>query len=252
MNKVHNPLNGPAPELQVDLSLDPSLDQVSIIVVHRNQPDFLNICLQSIAVTSLNNNFELIVIDNQSTQKEAIDFLNDLQTHGSEIKVIRNKENVWWSKAANQGAKAASKTSKYLIFLHADVVILNPAWIDLLISVSEAKQGAGLVGVSMNSYMMDNQKVDFIDEWCMLVSRDCYNDVGGFSEDLPLVGSAFVFTLAAQIAEHNPQVIANNLAHHYATFGIDRSSFEELTEIAMKEIPKQIRDLPTKVKKKKK
>jgi hypothetical protein len=36
---------------------------VSIIVVHRDRPEYLNICLQSIVVTSCNNNYEIIEID---------------------------------------------------------------------------------------------------------------------------------------------------------------------------------------------
>jgi glycosyltransferase involved in cell wall biosynthesis len=45
---------------------DGSDEQVSIIVVHKDTPEYLNICLQSIAVTSVNNNYEVIVVDNGS------------------------------------------------------------------------------------------------------------------------------------------------------------------------------------------
>jgi len=38
-------------------------EQVSIIIVHKDKPEYLNICLQSIAVTSVNNNYEIIVVD---------------------------------------------------------------------------------------------------------------------------------------------------------------------------------------------
>src|SRR5579859_3521012 len=152
----YSPLEGERPEHTFNLLQDGSNEQISIIVVHKDRPEYLNICLQSIAVTSLNNNYEIIVVDNNSTLKDAVDFLDDLEQ--GECKIIRNKENFWWSKAANQGARAADKRSKYFIFMHSDVVVLNPAWIDLMINVSES-QDSGMVGVSMHSYHMENQKI---------------------------------------------------------------------------------------------
>lgn len=243
----HSPLEGDGPSDISFSMLDGTEEQVSIIVVHHDRPEYLNICLQSIAVTSLNNNYEIIVVDNGSTIKDAVDFLDDLEEQG-ECKVIRNKENLWWSKAANQGAKAADKRSKYLIFMHADVVVVNPAWIDLLINVSES-QDSGLVGVSMHSYYMDKQKIDFIEEWCMLVTRECWQDCGPFVEELPMIGAPFLFTMSAQYADHRPQVIRNPVVHHYAIFGMDVNDFEKFSESCLTILPQQLRTLQTRVKK---
>src|SRR5688572_28565532 len=176
---AHNPLEGSRPELTINLH-DGSEEQVSIIIVHKDRPEYLNICLQSIAVTSFNNNYEIIVVDNGSG-KESQDFLDDIK---DEVKVIRNEKNLYWGPAASKGVAAADKNSKYFIFLHCDVVVLNPAWIDLLVNVSES-QGAGMVGVELQSYYMQNQKVDFIQEWCLLMTRDCWKDIGPFPETLP-------------------------------------------------------------------
>lgn len=236
-NPPHNPLEGAQPELTINLH-DGSEEQVSIIVVHRDRPEYLNICLQSIAVTSLNNNYEIIVVDNGSGQ-DSQDFLDDIQ---GEVKVIRNEKNEWWSKAVNQGIKAADKNSKYYIVMHCDVVVLNPAWLDLLINVSES-QDAGLVGVDMGSYYMQNQKVDFIQDWCCLITRDCYKACGPFPEELPQVGGAFVFTMAAQQKGFKPQIIKNPIVHHYRIFSLDFNQFEKFNEGAMSTIPRLMRDI---------
>ena len=82
------------------------------------------------------------MVDNGSG-KESQDFLDDIQ---GEVKVVRNEKNMYWSAACNKGVQAADKNSKYYIFLHCDVVVLNPAWMDLLINVSEA-QHSGFVGI---------------------------------------------------------------------------------------------------------
>jgi GT2 family glycosyltransferase len=239
---AHGPLEGPRPELTINLH-DGSEERVSIIVVHRDRPEYLNICLQSIAVTSLNNNYEIIVVDNGSG-KDTQDFLDDIE---GEVKVIRNETNVWWSKAANQGAKAADKDSKYLIFLHCDTVVLNPAWIDLLINVSES-QDSGLVGVEMGSYFMSNQRVDFIQDWCVLLTRECFKEAGPFPEELPQVGASFILTMNAQAKGYKPQVIRNPILHHYKAFALDFNDYERFQEQATVTIPTLMRHLQTQTK----
>lgn len=235
----HNPLEGERPEMVFNLH-DGSDEQVSIIIVHKDRPEYLNICLQSIAVTSFNNSYEIIVVDNGSGQ-ESQSFLDDIE---GEVKVIRNEKNLYWGPAANKGAAAADKNSKYLIFLHCDVVVLNPAWIDLLVNVSES-QGAGMVGVELQSYFMQNQKVDFIQEWCLLMTKDCWRDIGPFPESLPQIGTSFIMTMKAQQRGYKPQVMKNPICHHYRIFSLDINEYERLTEQAMVNIPKLMRELQT-------
>ena len=235
----HNPLEGERPEIVFNLH-DGSDEQVSIIIVHRDKPEYLNICLQSIAVTSSNNNYEIIVVDNGSG-KEGQDFLDDIQ---DEVKVIRNEKNLYWGPAASKGVAAANKGSKYLLFMHCDVVVLNPAWMDLLINVSES-QGAGMVGVELQSYYMQNQKVDFIQEWCLLMTKDCWKDIGPFPETLPQVGTSFLMTMKAQQRGYKPQVMRNPICHHYRIFSLDINEYERLTEKAMTEIPRLMREMQT-------
>jgi GT2 family glycosyltransferase len=233
----HNPLEGERPDLVMKLH-DGSQEQVSIIVVHRDRPEYLNICLQSIAILSLNNNYEIIVVDNGSGQ-DTQDFLSEIE---GEVKVIRNKKNLYWSEAANKGAAAANPDSKYLVFLHCDVVILNPAWLDLLINVSLSTD-TGLVGLDMQSYYLQNQKIDFVREWCMLVSRECWKKAGPFDERLPQIGPAFIFTMKSQRVGQKPQVMKNPIAHHYGIFALDISEHERLVEQAMANIPKILREI---------
>lgn len=232
----HNPLEGERPELSINLQGN-SEEQVSIIIVHKDRPEYLNICLQSIAVTSMNNNYEIIVVDNNSNQ-DSQDFLEDIK---DEVTVVKNKENLFWSAAANKGAEKAHKNSKYLIFMHCDVVITNPAWIDLLINVSESSN-SGLVGLELQSYYLQNQKVNFVQEWLCLVTRDCWEKCGPFDERLPQVGSPFIFTVEAQTQGYKPQVMKNIIAHHYRIFSLDINEYERIIEKAMVTIPQIMRE----------
>jgi glycosyltransferase involved in cell wall biosynthesis len=230
MTQPHNPLESPAgkPSLTVNLH-DGSNEQVSIIVIHHNQPSFLNICLQSVYAMSNLNNYELIVVDNASNQ-ESQEYLNVIEEEG--IKVIRNEKNFYWSKAANQGMAVADPNSKYFIFLHADTVILDPAWIDVMINLSEGRS-AGLVGTSLHSYYIQKQQVNFVQEYCMLITKNCWEDIGPWPEELPFVGMSFIMTLRAQYKGHNPQAIGNTIVHHYKSFIMEPSEYERMCEQAM-------------------
>ena len=234
---AYNPLEGNRPELSVKLH-ESSNEHISIIIVHKDRPEYLNMCIQSITLTSFNNNYEIIVVDNGSG-KETQDFLDDIE---KEVKVVRNGKNLYWSMAANKGVQAADKNSKYFIFMHCDVVVLNPAWIDLLFNVSDA-QGSGFVGIDTQTYMLGNQRVDFLQEHVLLITRECWNDIGPWPEKLPQIGGSFVLTLRAQNRGHKPQIMKNQIVHHYRIFSLDISEFERLTEQAMSEIPKLMSDV---------
>jgi|GEM_PF-3799584 glycosyltransferase involved in cell wall biosynthesis len=232
----HNPLEGERPEMTINLH-DGSEEQISIVVVHRDRPEYLNICLQSIAVTSFNNNYEIIVVDNGS-DNDSQDFLDDID---GEVKVVKNDKNLYWSEACNIGYQNASKDSKYIVFMHCDVVVTNPAWLDLLVNVCES-QNAGIVGVELQSYYMQQQKVDFVQEWLMMATRECWEAVGPWPEHLPQVGPAFIVTVKAQHKGYKPQIMRNPIAHHYRIFSLDINEYERLTESAMVTIPQLLKD----------
>lgn len=230
-----NPLETPngRPELVIDLN-DGTQEQISIIVVHHERPEYLNICLQSIHCCSHLHNYEVIVVDNGSG-KETQEYLDVLEEEG--FKIVRNRENKYWSAACNQGVAIADPNSKYFIFLHADTVVLEPSWLDVLVGISTG-HGAGIVGVELGHYFITKQRVDFIQEWCMLVSRACWDDVGPWPEELPLIANAFIMTFRAQMAGHKPQASGNALVHHYRQFSADPSDYERLSEEAMGKVAK--------------
>jgi GT2 family glycosyltransferase len=238
----YNPLETPErPEVVIDLH-DGSSEQVSIIVVHHKRPEYLNMCLQSIHVMSNLNNYECIVVDNGSDDPDTPDYLEAVEAEG--VKVVRNRENLYWSAAANQGVAVADRNSKYLMFLHCDTVVLNQSWLDVLINISESKN-SGIVGLQLQSYWIQRQKVDFVQEWCMLMTRECWNDCGPWPEELPLVGNAFIMTLRAQYKGYKPTAMKNDLVHHYRAVSFDPNKFEKISEQAMTVVPKLMQQAQT-------
>lgn len=215
---------------------DGSNERVSIIVVHHKRPEYLSMCLQSIHVTSNLNNYELIVVDNASDDTDSLDYLNAIEQEG--VKVIRNKENLFWSAAANLGANAADKRSKYLVFMHADTIVLNQGWLDLMIGFSESK-GLGIVGNQMSRYFQGGQEIQYVPEWCLMITRDCWNDCGPWPEELPLIGNAFILSLRAQMRGYKPSALnPGQLVHHYRAISFDPNEFDRMNEKARTTIPK--------------
>jgi hypothetical protein len=104
--------------------------ELSIIIVSYNTVEITKNCIESIlkSVKDLIN-YEIIVIDNNSIDSSVGELTNyELKT--KRIKLIKNKENVGFAKANNQGVKEAK--GRYILFLNSDIVVLNDAIIKLL------------------------------------------------------------------------------------------------------------------------
>lgn len=235
--RPHNPLEGPRPELNLSLH-DGSEERVSIIVVHKDRPEYAVICLNSLVVTSSNFNYEIILVDNASG-KESQDFLDQIQ---DKVKVVRNEKNLYWGPAANRGVQAADRSSKYYIFMHDDVVITSPGWIDMMMNVAES-QRSGMVGLERHHFYLQGQRADYIQEWCLLMTKECWQDCGPFPESVPQIGVSFITTMKAGFKGHNPQVMQNPVAHHYKNFSLNVSEFAQLVETANANLPKLVREL---------
>jgi len=235
-----NTLENNKSELTVSLK-NYSDEQISIIIVHKDRPEYLNLTLQSICVTSFNSNYEIIVVDNGS-DKESQDFLDDIE---GTVKVVRNEKNLYWSAACNKGAKAADKNSKYLIFMHCDVVITNPSWLDLLLNVSESTS-SGFIGLDSQTYTVGNQDVGFITDHLILMTRDCWDDIGPWPEELPQIGTSFIMTMKSQSRGFKPQIMKTPVVHHYKIFSLGINEYEKLQEEAVTILPKLVSQVQSK------
>lgn len=235
----HNPLEGPAPELTIPL-YNTEEDLISIVIVHKDTPEYLSLCLQSIAVASIGSNYEIIIVDNASG-KDTQDYLDELPP---DVKVIRNNRNLYWSAAANQGAAHASKHSKYIIFMHADTTIIHAGWMDLLVSVAESEE-SGMVGAATHMYRLGKQDIVFVQEWLVMLSRECFEAIGPWPEELPMVGHAFMLTIKAVQNGFKPQGIMTQIAHHWKAFSVNINEYEVMVDEAMAKIPKMVRTVQT-------
>ena len=111
---------------------------VSVVIPVYNHAEFTYRCLQSLCNNSITNSFEVIVVDDCST-----DETQELLGRMKGIRVVRNEKNSGFILSCNAGAAAAR--GKYIWFLNNDTV-LTPDSIDALVATFLEFPDAGLVG----------------------------------------------------------------------------------------------------------
>jgi hypothetical protein len=113
---------------------------VSIVFTHWNVRDMLRDCLLSVKEKTVGITYEIIVVDDGSTDGSAEMIMHEFP----EVKLIVNEVNLGVARSYNKGA--ALVTGRYMQMLNTDMVLVNNAikiLMDFLESHSEAAACAG-------------------------------------------------------------------------------------------------------------
>lgn len=113
--------------------------ELSIIIVNYNTRELLRQCLKSFFESELRLSYELIVVDNASSDGSSLLVKKEFPI----VKLIQNKKNIGFSKANNVGAKIAQ--GQYILFLNPDTVILKDS-IEKMINFIKSHPDAGVIG----------------------------------------------------------------------------------------------------------
>ncbi len=197
----------------------PSKIDLSIVIISYNTKKITQECLrsvfQSLASSTNNLQYEIIVVDNASTDG-SMEMLRDLAKEKPNLILIENNKNVGFAKANNQGVKSAS--GDRVLFLNSDIIVLNQA-IPLLYDFYRKHQnnidfiGGKLLNKDLSPqpscgpfytlpvvfaalflrgdywgltrYSPDKLKrVDWISGACILTKKNCFEAIGGFDEQI--------------------------------------------------------------------
>lgn len=124
---------------------------ISIIIVNYNAREFLKKCLSSIMENVRNVSYEIVVVDNNSSDNSP----EMVKKEFPQIKLIANKNNIGFSKANNQGIKASQK-SRYVLFLNPDTVMQEKT-VEEMIGFMDNHKDAG---ASTCKLVMPNGEID--------------------------------------------------------------------------------------------
>ncbi len=116
----------------------------AIIIPTKNQFSIFKRCIDSIKRTTDLTQNELIIVDNGSTEADAIAYLKELEGQG--IKVLYRPEPFNFSKLCNDGA--ACSTKPFLVFLNNDTEIEDADWLNNLLQFA-AQPDIGAVGAKL-------------------------------------------------------------------------------------------------------
>ena len=118
---------------------------VSILIVNYHSTQMIIDCVRSIREHTAGLRYEILVVDNGSTDEEQVLFSQQL---GENARLLPAGENLGFGKANNLGASHAS--GKYLFLLNPDTVLMNNA-VKILFDYLETNPETGIAGGNLYS-----------------------------------------------------------------------------------------------------
>ena len=120
---------------------------ISILIPNKDHIIDLSRCINSIFNKSTYKNIEIIIIENNSVEKETFDYYESLKKYDN-VKVVEYESNGTFNYSAinNFGAKYAK--GEHLLLLNNDIEIISEKWIEEMLMYSQRKD-VGAVGAKL-------------------------------------------------------------------------------------------------------
>ena len=187
---------------------------VSIIIPTKDQFLIVQRCVETLIEQTAYRNFELLIVDNASTAKDACIWLDGLEAMGSQqVRVLRYPHPFNYSAMNNMAAREAR--GDYLVLLNNDTAVLQGDWLDAMLnhaqrpevgivgakllfpnrSVQHAGVVLGLRGPADHPFMgqpsdapgymhrlLVDQNYNAVTAACLMIRRSVYEEAGGLDE----------------------------------------------------------------------
>jgi GT2 family glycosyltransferase len=124
---------------------EPDWPDVSVIIPTRDRAKLLADCTQGLRENTDYPSFKVVVVDNGSTQPQAIALLNRLRAD-ARFRVLDRPEPFNYAKLSNDGARETN--APILVFLNNDIRMVDPGWLKAIVRLA-MKPHVGAVGAKL-------------------------------------------------------------------------------------------------------
>lgn len=187
---------------------------ISIIIPNKDHMEDLSRCVESIFYLSTYDNYEIVIVENNSETAEIRTYYEEISRH-PRVQVVEYKGDFNYSKINNFGVQYAK--GEYLLLLNNDTEVITPDWMEELLMYALRKdvgavgaklyypdktiQHAGIViglgahrtaghthyripeaNVGYMGKLCYAQDVTAVTGACMMVSKALYEELGGLDE----------------------------------------------------------------------
>ncbi len=118
---------------------------VSIIIPNKDHSTDLSKCLNSIKEKTTYKNYEIIIVENNSTEEETFNYYKEIEKEEN-IRVVYWKDGFNYAAICNFGASFAK--GEQLLMLNNDIEIITPNWLEELLMYAQ-RRDVGAVGAKM-------------------------------------------------------------------------------------------------------
>ncbi len=181
--------------------------KISVVMLCYNQLDYTKLCVESVLKNTAYPNYELVIVDNNSSDDTAA-YLTQLDQQYSHIKIVLNKTNRGFAGGNNDGIAVAD--GDYVLLLNNDTLVTR-GWLTGMLKHFANDASVGLVGPITNSignearimvpytevnmmplyahgYTMEHMGEQYPHDgilamFCLMISRAAYEKIGPLDEN---------------------------------------------------------------------
>lgn len=221
--------------------------KVSLLIPTRDGRVLVQQAVDSILSLTTYPNYEIIIIDNQSSDPSTLAWFESICASDSRVRVLKYAQPFNYSAINNFGAENCD--GHFIGLVNNDIEVISPEWLDEMVSIAarpevgcvgamlyypnDTIQHAGVImgvgGVAGHSHknfprssggyfgrLHHRQELTAVTAACMLVSRDIFEEVGGLdAENLTVAFNDVDFCLKVNAAGyHNVWTPFAELYHH--------------------------------------
>ena len=119
---------------------------VSIIIPTKDYASSLKTCLESIYVRNNYSNYEVIVVDNRSSEEETFKLFEDYKKRYKNFRVVKADMEFNYSRINNLAVKEAK--GEYVLLLNNDIEVISDNWLNLMVGYA-MQSHIGAVGAKL-------------------------------------------------------------------------------------------------------